>query len=183
MGKVFDDFFDAQINEYLTTYFIGSVGFTYGHKSSHEDEYQFFGKVISTDDPFFSFLSSKILAVMEYPHPLRLDVIMCNAQVYGQDGAWHQDKTEMTALYFPMKWQENWGGSYCYQDSTGARHEIEYKQNRLVTHHGNIPHRGLAPSKKNKLRVSIAFRYVRAQQPAESRPIRQTLPHDSARRR
>jgi hypothetical protein len=82
--------------------------------------------------------------------------IIANGQVRGQNINWHTDHGENTALFFPIAWDPDWGGS-TYFKIGDAETEVEFKQNRLVVFDSNILHYGSGPTVDNVLRVSIAF--------------------------
>jgi hypothetical protein len=82
--------------------------------------------------------------------------IIANGQVKGQNIDWHTDHGDKTALYYPLQWKSDWGGStYFRMDDT--EEEIQYKQNRLVIFDAGISHYGCGPAIDNVIRVSIAF--------------------------
>jgi hypothetical protein len=82
--------------------------------------------------------------------------IIANGQVKGQNGNWHKDHGDKTVLYFPLKWDPEWGGStYFKTDEVGT--EIQYRHNQIVAFDSHILHYGSAPTIDNVIRVSIAF--------------------------
>jgi len=84
------------------------------------------------------------------------DRIIANGQVKGQNIDWHRDPGYRTALYYPVAWQAEWGGS-TYFLSGKEEEEIQYKQNRLVIFDTSLLHSAPGPTVENKLRISIAF--------------------------
>ena len=82
--------------------------------------------------------------------------IIANGQVKGQNGNWHKDHGDKTALYFPLEWVHEWGGTTHFK-LEDAETEIEYKQNRLLLFNSNVLHYGSGPAIDNVLRISIAF--------------------------
>jgi hypothetical protein len=87
--------------------------------------------------------------------------IIANGQVKGQNGNWHTDYGDATALYFPTAWQPEWGGSTYFQVNDSKK-EIQYKRNRLIVFNSTIPHYGSSPTVDNVLRISIAFNLRRS---------------------
>ena len=83
--------------------------------------------------------------------------IIANGQVKGQNGNWHTDHSDKTVIYFPLTWNQMWGGSTFFKID-GSNQEIHYKKNRLIVFDSAIPHYGSSPSVDNVLRVSIAFK-------------------------
>jgi hypothetical protein len=82
--------------------------------------------------------------------------IIANGQVKGQNIDWHTDHGDKTALYYPIAWKAEWGGS-TYFKTADAEQEIQYKQNRIVIFDANTLHYGSSPTIDNVLRISIAF--------------------------
>ena len=82
--------------------------------------------------------------------------IIANGQVKGQNGNWHTDQSDKTALYFPLAWKPEWGGAF-HCKVGGSDKEIEYKQNRIVVFDSTTQHYGSCPTVDNILRISIAF--------------------------
>jgi hypothetical protein len=82
--------------------------------------------------------------------------IIANGQVKSQNIDWHTDHGDKTALYYPIAWKPEWGGS-TYFKIGDAEKEIQYKQNRIVIFDTSISHYGSCPTIENILRVSIAF--------------------------
>lgn len=82
--------------------------------------------------------------------------IIANGQVKGQEIDWHTDHGDKTALYYPLAWKPEWGGSTYFKIDDEEK-EIRYKQNRLIVFDASISHRGCGPAVENILRVSIAF--------------------------
>ncbi len=82
--------------------------------------------------------------------------IIANGQVRGQNGNWHTDHSDKTALYFPLAWDPEWGGSFHFKIG-GSEKELEYRQNRIVIFDSNTEHYGSSPTVDNILRISIAF--------------------------
>jgi hypothetical protein len=82
--------------------------------------------------------------------------IIANGQVKGQNISWHTDHGVATALYYPIAWNPEWGGS-TYFEIGEAKREVQYKQNRLVIFNADMSHYGSGPAVYNVLRISIAF--------------------------
>ena len=82
--------------------------------------------------------------------------IIANGQVKGQNIDWHTDHGDKTALYYPIAWKPEWGGSTKFRIGDTEK-EIQYKQNRLVIFDANVLHYGCCPIVDNILRISIAF--------------------------
>jgi hypothetical protein len=82
--------------------------------------------------------------------------IIANGQVKGQNIDWHTDHGDKTAVYFPMAWKPEWGGS-TYFKVGDAKQEIKYQQNRIVIFDASVFHYASCPIVENVLRVSIAF--------------------------
>jgi hypothetical protein len=53
--------------------------------------------------------------------------IYANGQVKGQDGNWHTDHADQTALYFPLTWEQAWGGSTFFKIENSTK-EVHYKK-------------------------------------------------------
>ena len=82
--------------------------------------------------------------------------IIANGQVKGQNIDWHTDHGDKTALYYPIEWKPEWGGSTYFKIGDTEK-EIQYKQNRLVIFAAGISHFGSGPAVNDILRISIAF--------------------------
>jgi hypothetical protein len=59
-----------------------------------------------------------------------------------------KDYGDKSAVYFPIAWRSEWGGS-TYFKIGDAQREVKYKQNRLVLFDANISHAGSGPSMDN----------------------------------
>jgi Rps23 Pro-64 3,4-dihydroxylase Tpa1-like proline 4-hydroxylase len=99
--------------------------------------------------------------------PYKLETIQVNGQSMGQNGTTHIDnahndgrKTLMVFINF--KWQKEWGGEFHllekYNNNSKIVKNIEYIPGRIILFDGNIPHRGLAPTKPYIIRKSLVFR-------------------------
>src|SRR5262249_38593670 len=110
----------------------------------------------SSKDNFFHILWRMIQK--DFPSLQECDCyrIIANGQVTGQNIDWHTDHGDRTALYYPIAWKPEWGGS-TYFKIGGEEKEIQYRQNRLVVFDAGISHYGCSPSVDNMLRISIAF--------------------------
>src|SRR5262245_35350406 len=110
----------------------------------------------SSENNFFYMLWK--LVQKEFPslHPYSCYRIIANGQVKGQNIDWHRDHGDKTALYYPIAWKPEWGGSTNFKIG-GVEREIQYKQNRLVIFDANVFHYGCCPVVENILRISIAF--------------------------
>lgn len=82
--------------------------------------------------------------------------IIANGQVKGQNIEWHTDHGDRTALYYPIAWKPEWGGSTYFKIGDEQK-EILYKQNRLVIFDAGVSHYGCCPTVDNVLRISISF--------------------------
>jgi hypothetical protein len=82
--------------------------------------------------------------------------IIANGQVRGQNSNWHTDHSEKTALFFPLAWKTEWGGSFHFKIGESEK-EFQYKQNRILIFDSTVQHYGSCPTVDNILRVSIAF--------------------------
>ena len=110
----------------------------------------------SSENNFFYMLWK--LMQKEFPslHRYSCYRIIANGQVKGQNIDWHTDHGDKTALYYPIAWKPEWGGSTSFKIGDVER-EIQYKQNRLIIFDANVLHYGCCPVVENILRISIAF--------------------------
>ncbi len=160
MLKVIDDYFPADLNLMINKG-VERFEWTYGHKSDFGDPTHnlfFICHLWNIKNPpnFYHFLW-KSIEEREFPTDnLSCRRIIANGQVQSQDGNIHTDYDEKTVLYYPLEWQDEWGGSSVYEVD-GEEREVKYKQNRLVLFDADTPHLGRAPCVPNQLRVSIAF--------------------------
>jgi hypothetical protein len=133
----------------------------YNHKSTNDPAHNIFfashlWDVSSNDNFFHSILWKAIRQSVPYLADCSCWRIIANGQIKGQNGNWHKDHGVKTALYFPMEWMPEWGGS-TYFKIEGSEKEIKYKANRLIAFDSQIEHYGSCPTIDNILRVSIAF--------------------------
>jgi hypothetical protein len=110
----------------------------------------------STEDNFFHRLWKLIQKEFLSLQDCDCYRIIANGQVKGQNIDWHTDPGNQTALYYPITWKPEWGGS-TYFKIGDVEKEIQYKQNRLVIFDATLRHYGSCPTVDNILRVSIAF--------------------------
>jgi hypothetical protein len=82
--------------------------------------------------------------------------IIANGQVKGQNVNWHKDYGDKTAVYFPIAWRSEWGGSTYFKIGDSQK-EVKYKQNRLVLFDADVSHAGSGPTMDNVMRISIVF--------------------------
>ena len=155
-----DDFFKADIANLIAK---GSelYQWRYHHKSDAVDptHNKFFVSPLwdsSTGHNFFHTLWKLIHDQVPGVQDCDCWRIIANGQVKGQNGNWHTDYGDKTALYYPTAWKSEWGGS-SYFEIDGSKKEIRYKKNRLVVFDSTISHYGSCPTVDNILRVSIAF--------------------------
>lgn len=100
----------------------------------------------------------------------KVDEVVCGGKTFGQDGAIHTDKDFqfspegdgfMTVCFFPNKeWNPEWGGEFQFFNDAGDVIATYYpKPNTCLVFDSNIPHRGLAPTRKcNKLRKCLTYK-------------------------
>ncbi|MBG0792065.1 hypothetical protein IYY11_00995 [Methylocystis sp. H62] len=157
-----DNFFSSDVSTLIER---GSEAYpwSYYHKSDMGDptHNKFFVSTLwdkSSDINFFYLLSKVIQKDVSYLSDCCCWRIIANGQVNGQNANWHTDHGDKTALYFPLTWSQDWGGS-TYFKTEHAETEVKYLQNRLVIFDSNIFHYGSCPHVDNILRISIAFNW------------------------
>lgn len=114
--------------------------------------------------------------------------VTCGGKTFGQDGAIHTDKDFqfneegdgfMTVCFFPNDdWNPEWGGEFQFFDDAGNVIATYYpKPNTCLVFDSNIPHRGLAPTRKcNKLRKCLTYKtFVHKQWFLENYPDTQII--------
>ena len=80
-----------------------------------------------------------------------------NLQISDQDGSYHTDGTPQLVIFANSIWKKDWGGEFIYRDKAVEK-TIDFVPGRVIFFDGNIPHRGLAPTKPNLYRYSINFK-------------------------
>jgi hypothetical protein len=155
-----DDFFKADLAN-LIAKGTETYQWRYDHKSDINDptHTKFFVSHLwthSSEHNFFHLLWKLIHKDVPGLQDYECWRIIANGQVKGQNGNWHTDHGDKTALYYPTAWKPDWGGS-TYLKIDDSKKEIEYKKNRLVLFDSGTPHYGSSPAVDNVLRISIAF--------------------------
>ena len=114
---------------------------------------------------FYKYLSDYILK-----EKYKLESIQLNGQSMGQKGTVHidngyNDGKKTLMVFINSKWKSKWGGDFQlleeYNDNAKIIKSIKYVPGRVILFDGNIPHRGLSPTKSNILRKSLAYRLAK----------------------
>lgn len=114
---------------------------------------------------FYQYLSDYILK-----EKYKLEFIQLNGQSMGQNGTVHVDNSyndgkKTLMVFINSKWKSKWGGDFQlleeYNDNAKIIKSIKYVPGRVILFDGNIPHRGLSPTKSNILRKSLAYRLAK----------------------
>ena len=99
--------------------------------------------------------------------PFNLKSIQLNGQSLGQNGTVHLDNeyndgNRTLMVFINFKWQKEWGGEFQlleeHNNNAKIIKNIEYVPGRIILFDGNIPHRGLAPTKPYIVRKSLVYR-------------------------
>jgi hypothetical protein len=103
----------------------------------------------------FNYVAKKIrnLSQIECSEVLR---VYSNLHPSGENhsGDWHEDGNQITALYYPMKWDNKYGGGTEFKDGT----VVDYVENRLVLFDANKTHRAMPHTNKNLFRYTVSFK-------------------------
>jgi hypothetical protein len=117
------------------------------------------------NNPWMSMLYSQLEAVTGLPltSPENILDVYLNGQVMGQDGGRHVDTEKLqpwwSVLYFPMPWEEKWGGSTkFFRSNLDLLLDIPVKQGNILVFPGNLIHQGTAPIVPNVMRMSLAIK-------------------------
>ena len=117
------------------------------------------------NDPWMPVLLNQIEKVTGLPitEPNNVLDYYVNGQIMGQDGGRHVDTEHLqpwwTILYFPMHWEEEWGGpTKFFRSNMDFLMEVPVKQGNILCFPGNVVHQGCAPTVPNKMRMSVAIK-------------------------
>ncbi len=124
------------------------------HYRHYSDPYRkdFFYAAELKDDFNTKYLTTLLFEQNQFLLKYKIERVYFNLQWPGQDGAWHTDEGDLTALYFICDKSE--GGEFCIKE---PEQKIEYKKDRLILFEGSkLMHKGL--SFKNGPRISIAYK-------------------------
>lgn len=114
---------------------------------------------------FYQYLSDYILK-----EKYKLEFIQLNGQSMGQNGTVHVDNSyndgkKTLMVFINSKWKPKWGGDFQlleeYNDNAKIIKSIKYVPGRVILFDGNIPHRGLSPTKSNIFRKSLVYRLTK----------------------
>jgi hypothetical protein len=114
---------------------------------------------------FYQYLSDYILK-----EKYKLEFIQLNGQSMGQNGTVHVDNSyndgkKTLMVFINSKWKSKWGGDFQlleeYNDNAKIIKSIKYVPGRVILFDGNIPHRGLSPTKSNIFRKSLVYRLTK----------------------
>ena len=116
-------------------------------------------------DPWMPVLLSQIEKITGLPlsEPNNVLDYYVNGQVMGQDGGIHADTEHLqpwwTILYFPMDWEDEWGGpTKFFRSNLEFLMEVPVKRGNILCFPGNVLHQGCAPLVPNKMRMSVAIK-------------------------
>ena len=94
------------------------------------------------------------------------DRVYLNGQTYGLDGDWHTDIDSLN--YYTLLYMVNTGdvsniGDFQYVDPSNEDVEetVPFKSGRFVLFPSDWKHRGLGPTVKNKMRVTLAYKTLK----------------------
>lgn len=166
---IVDDVYDQEDIKKNERIIQSHARWTYSHSSNsgEEDGVTFFISELDHDECFLTkqiitdfFLEANVKLVSRPP-----DVYL-NGQTYGLDGTWHTDDDELkdrhTLLYMVNSGDTEKIGDFQYIDPSnkGYIETVEFKPGRLVLFPSHWDHRGLAPTTKNKMRITLAYKVM-----------------------
>ena len=118
--------------------------------------------------------------------------VVCGGKTFSQDGSIHTDKDFqfneegdgfMTVCFFPNEeWNPEWGGEFQFFNDSGDVIATYYpKPNTCLVFDSNIPHRGLAPTRKcQQLRKCLTYKtFVHKQWFLDQHPDAQIIDGDA----
>lgn len=79
-----------------------------------------------------------------------------NIQHHNQEGDWHDDDGDLTAMLMLSPTNHN-GGSFEYKDKNDNIKSVDFVQNRLIIFPAHLQHRGRAPNNSIP-RITLAFK-------------------------
>ena len=136
----------------------------YGHQSDmSKKEIPFWLMSLSQNMFFSEYLLNKIESITGSNY--NFERVYANGHTYGMKGSPHQDSynhSGRTFLYYPFKWNVEWGGKTCFkfQTDTGVKyHFVTPEPNKAILFPGIIPHWAEETSRVfTGLRISIAWK-------------------------
>ena len=150
MVKIFDNWLDTDLSQFLESYFLYNFPHFYGHKSNDDDESCFYNSELNPHDSLNHFLFYKLKKTLKLK--LHLERMYINVQHSGMDGSFHKDDGDLTCLYMVTKTRDEEDRSFVIEGSDKTR----FVQNRLICFDANKTHKGLAP--KKGVRITLAFK-------------------------
>ena len=150
MYKVYDNWLDKNLVEYLEDYFLYNFPHYYGHSSNNDNQTCFYNSILNPNDALNNFLFYKLQQTLKLK--LQLERMYINIQHPNMDGSFHTDDGDITCLYMATKTRKENDGAFQIK----GLGKTQFVQNRLVCFDANKMHRGLAPD--SGVRITLAFK-------------------------
>ena len=164
----YDDLFDEFFIKFAHTHFRDNYNWRYGNKSGNPgDNLFFFGKecadpsMIIDDDPVQIYIMKKIMRDLNI---VILDPEDCylNGQTFQLDGSIHLDRQLTPEVYKQNRFTVLYMVNHYFEDAIGnfefSKNQIPFEPGRVVIFDALSPHRGLAPSIKNEMRITLTWK-------------------------
>jgi len=161
-----DDAFDIHFVEHFYEYFLSNSNWKYGAKSIKELHGARFFLSMTFDDYIIDDcpITIYIKSVAERAFDVKIgdyEDLYINGQTYELHGHNHVDQhirdtdtQKFTLMYMPNFNNSDKLGGFEFMHST----IIDYKPGRLILFPSNLPHRGLAPTIKHDMRMTLVWK-------------------------
>ena len=166
---VIDDVYNTDEIETLKNQLLQNANWKYSNVSTDsKDATKFFYGILKDNTLKEKFILDFILAANTQDHSLKLPKnpkrVYLNGQTYGLDGDFHTDcdlPNYHTLLYMVNSGDISDIGDFQYIDpSNNVVETVPFKSGRFVLFPSDWKHKGLAPTVKNKFRVTLAYKEV-----------------------
>jgi|TARA_Y100000114_G_C11761272_1_gene329872 hypothetical protein len=148
---VVDDWLDKDLVNYLENLFLYNYPHYYGHKSNDSDTSCLYNSSLNINDSLNYFLFYKLKQTLK--QKINLKRMYINIQHSNMNGSFHTDDGDMTCLYMVTQSLDKEGYFEIKNEN-----KINFVQNRLIYFDAKKLHRGLAPTKLGKVRITLAFK-------------------------
>jgi hypothetical protein len=160
--RSYEGFFMPETLSIWNTYFSrDDIPWEYRLKRTISNETLFVHSI--KEDPWTNVLLQQLedITGLTLTDPRYIVDVRLTGQLAGQDDIRHTDNSQLypwwTVVFFPLAWDESWGGELEIFRSNGEPLKtFPLKQGTVICLPGNILKREIPPSVKNKMKVSLS---------------------------
>lgn len=129
--------------------------YTYMANSHKKSKTKFFNSIFNYKDNKEIYDLGKEL-IKHFDYNIRIIRAYANLQFKGMNGSWHIDDGEQTCLWMATESLPKGSGEF-----KTKKQSIKFDFNKLIIFNAKETHKGMAPTKLNVPRITLAFKTIR----------------------